>query len=90
MNESAFLDFITSAQSGARGGATYNLATRTCSKAARAILAKTQYKALAKQSISAQIVKAYKHNAEFQSKLDDVMAQHNIVVVAPRDDDAQE
>lgn len=79
MQDKAFLDFINTTTT--KGASTYNLKTQNCSKQARDILASTQYKALAKQHINANIVQAYNSNAQFKQKLQEVMAQYNITVI---------
>lgn len=80
MQDKEFLDFINTTAS--KGACTYNIKTSTCSKQARELLASTQYKALAKQHINSNIVQAYKNNAQFKQKLDAVMQEYNITVVA--------
>lgn len=79
MQDKAFLDFINASTT--RGGATYNLKTQNVSKQARDILASTQYKALAKAHINSNIVQAYHSNAQFKQKLEQVLQEHNIVLV---------
>lgn len=80
MNTQQFLDFINTTTT--RGGATYNLRTQNTSKQARDILANTQYKALAKAHINSNIVQAYNNNKEFAQKLDNVMRELNITIIA--------
>lgn len=80
MQDKAFIDFITSTST--RGGATYNLKTQNTSKQARNILASTQYKALAKAHINSNIVQAYYNNKDFAHKLEEVMQQNNITIIA--------
>lgn len=80
MNDKQFIDFLNTSTT--KGGAVFNLKTNTCSKQALSILKDTQYKALAKQHINATIVKAYHDNAQFKEKLESVMAQYNITLVA--------
>lgn len=80
MQDKEFLNFINTTTT--KGASTYNLKTQNCSKMAREILSQTQYKALAKQHISGNIVQAYNNNQEFKDKLNEVMAQYNIVVIA--------
>lgn len=79
MNDKQFIDFINTTT--ARGGATFNLSTMNCSKQARDILASTQYKALAKQHINANVVNAYADNKEFREKLDAVMNELHITII---------
>lgn len=80
MNTQDFINFINTTTT--RGGATYNLQTQNTSKQARDILAKTEYKALAKQHINNNIVQAYYNNKDFAQKLQQVMQQNNITLVA--------
>lgn len=80
MNDSEFINFINTTAS--KGGCTFNLATSNVSKQAREVLAKTQYKALAKQHINASVVSAYNNNAQFKAKLNKVMEELHITVVA--------
>ena len=80
MQDKQFIDFITSTST--RGGATYNLKTQNTSKQARNILQETQYKALAKAHINANIVQAYYNNKEFAQKLQEVMQANNITLIA--------
>lgn len=81
MNSEEFLAFINA--SGTRGGgATFNIKSVNVSKAAREILAGTEYKALAKQHINNSIKQAYYNNAKFKQALDDVMAKYNITVIS--------
>lgn len=80
MQDKAFIDFITNTST--RGGATYNLKTQNVSKQARNILQDTQYKALAKAHINSNIVKAYHNNKDFAQKLQEVMQQNNITLIA--------
>lgn len=80
MNTQDFINFINTTTT--RGGATYNLKTQNTSKQARDILAKTEYKALAKQHINNNIVQAYYNNKDFAQKLQQVMQQNNITLVA--------
>ena len=80
MQDKQFLDFITSTST--RGGATYNLKTQNTSKQARNILQETQYKALAKAHINANIVQAYYNNKEFAQKLQEVMQANSITLIA--------
>ena len=80
MNDKQFIDFINTTAT--RGGRTFNLKTHNASRQAREALASTQYKALAKQHINANVSQAYYHNDEFKHKLDEVMAQLDITVIA--------
>lgn len=80
MNDQLFIDFINTTTS--RGGATFNLTTSNCSKQAQKILASTPYKALAKQHINANITQAYASNKDFKTKLEQVMKQYNITLIA--------
>lgn len=80
MQDKAFIDFINTTTT--RGGSTFNLKTSNCSKQARDILASTQYKALAKQHINSNIVQAYYNNKDFAQKLQDVLQEYNITLVA--------
>jgi len=80
MNDKSFLEFISTTTT--RGGATYNLKTSNVSKQARNILASTQYKALAKAHINANIVQAYYNNGDFKAKMDQVMQELNITIIA--------
>lgn len=80
MNDKSFIDFINTTST--RGGATFNLNTANVSKQAREILANSDYKALAKQHINANVVNAYANNDKFKAKLDEVMASLNITVIA--------
>ncbi len=80
MNTQDFIDFINTTPT--KGGAKYNLKTQNTSKQARDILAKTEYKALAKQHINNNIVQAYYNNKDFAQKLQQVMQQNNITLVA--------
>jgi hypothetical protein len=80
MQEKAFLDFINTTTT--RGGSTFNLKTSNVSKQARDVLASTPYKALAKAHIGANIKHGYYNNAQFKTKLDQVMQDLNITVIA--------
>ena len=80
MQDNAFLEFINTTTT--RGGATYNLKTQNVSKQAREILAKTKYKALAKAHINSNIVQAYNNNDDFAQKLQEVMQECNITLIA--------
>ena len=80
MNDKQFIDFINTTTT--RGGSTFNLKTHNASKQAREALAGTPYKALAKAHINANVSQAYYHNDEFKRKLDNVMAELNITVIA--------
>ena len=80
MQDKVFLDFINTTTT--RGGSTFNLLTSNVSKQARSTLASTQYKALAKQHINANVVQAYNNNKEFKAKLDQVMQELGITVIA--------
>lgn len=80
MQDRVFLDFINASTT--RGGATYNLKTCNVSKQARDILASTQYKALAKAHINANIKQAYYNNSEFKNKLSQVMQELHITIIA--------
>lgn len=80
MEDKTFLDFINTTTT--RGGSTFNLKTSNCSKQARDILAKTDYKALAKQHINANVVNAYYNNDKFKAKLEEVLSDLNITLVA--------
>lgn len=81
MEDAQFLAFI--AGTSTRGGATYNLQTQNVSKQARDVLAKTPYKTLAKAHIANKIVNAYKNNADFASKLEAVLTEYKIALIAP-------
>ena len=80
MNTQDFINFINTTTT--KGGAKYNLKTQNTSKQARDILAKTEYKALAKQHINNNIVQAYYNNKDFAQKLQQVLQQNNITLVA--------
>jgi hypothetical protein len=80
MNDKQFIDFINTTTT--RGGSTFNLKTCNCSKQARDTLASTQYKALAKAHIGANVKQAYYNNAQFKQKLVDVMQELNITIIA--------
>lgn len=80
MNESEFIDFINTTAT--RGGSTFNLKTHNVSKQARDALASTQYKALAKAHINSNISHAYYHNEQFKSRLNKVMSDLHITVIA--------
>lgn len=80
MNDKAFIDFINTTTT--RGGSTFNLKTCNCSKQAQEALASTQYKALAKAHIGANIRHGYYNNAQFKAKLEEVMQDLNITVIA--------
>lgn len=80
MQDKDFLSFIN-AQS-TKNVAKYNLQNCNVSKKAVAILANTPYKALAKAHINANIRDAYYNNAEFASKMQAVMREYDIILVA--------
>lgn len=80
MDNGKFLEFINATTT--RGGCTFNLKTSNVSKQAREILQASEFKALAKQHINANVVHAYYNNSKFASKLDEVMASLNITVIA--------
>lgn len=80
MQDNEFIAFLNTQAS--KGGATFNLKTQNTSKQARAILQDTKYKMLAKQHINGNVVQAYYNNKEFAQKLDDVMQEYNITVIA--------
>lgn len=81
MQDDVFLDFINTSTT--RGGATYNLKTQNASKMAQDILAKSKYKALApKQHIRGNIKQAYYNNKDFAQKLQDVLQELNITLIA--------
>mgnify|MGYP002524350056 CR=1 FL=1 len=80
MNDETFLDFINTTTT--RGGITFNLKTQNVSKQAQNILASTKYKALAKAHIGANVKQAYYNNAQFKQKLQDVLQQNNITLIA--------
>ena len=80
MNTQAFIDFINTTTT--RGGSTFNLKTCNCSKQARDTLASTQYKALAKQHINSNVKQAYYNNAQFKAKLEQVLNELNITIIA--------
>lgn len=80
MNESQFIDFINTTTT--RGGTTFNLKTHNVSKQARDILASTQYKALAKAHINANVTNAYYNNEQFKARLNKVMSELHITVIA--------
>lgn len=80
MQDKDFIAFLNTNTS--KGGATFNLQTQNASKQARAILANTQYKMLAKQHINSNIVQAYNNNKDFAQKMQDVMQELNITIIA--------
>ena len=80
MNDKQFIDFINTTTT--RGGRTFNLKTHNASKQARDALANSPYKALAKAHINANVSQAYYNNDEFAHKLDEVMAQLDITIIA--------
>lgn len=80
MQESEFINFINATTS--KGGATFNLKTQNTSKQARNILQDTKYKMLAKQHINSNIVQAYYNNKAFAQKLQDVLQELNITIIA--------
>lgn len=80
MNDKEFTDFINTTTT--RGGSTFNLKTCNVSKQARETLASTQYKALAKAHINANIKQAYYNNDNFKKKLSQVMEELNISIIA--------
>lgn len=80
MKDNDFIDFINTTTT--RGGSTFNLKTCNCSKQARDTLASTQYKALAKAHINSNVKHAYYNNEQFKHKLDEVMQELNITVIA--------
>ena len=80
MDKTDFLAFINAPT--ITGASTFNLTTQNVSKKARDILEKTEYKALAKTHIGTNVKNAYYNNGKFKAKLDEVMAQYNITVVA--------
>lgn len=79
MDDKDFIKFISTATS--RGGCTFNLKTKNCSKQARAILATTPYKSLAKPAISAKVARAYYNNSNFKEKITQVMEELGITVI---------
>lgn len=80
MNDKSFIDFINTTTT--RGGSTFNLKTCNVSKQARETLASTQYKALAKAHINANVKHAYYNNTQFKQKLEQVMQELNISIIA--------
>lgn len=80
MNDKEFLNFIN-AQS-TKNVAKFNLLSCNVSKKAVAILADTPYKALAKAHVNANVRDAYYNNADFADKLQAVMNQYDIILVA--------
>lgn len=80
MDKQEFINFLNTTTT--KGGCVFNLKTNNISKQARDILANSDYKMLAKQHINANIKQAYYNNKQFKQKLDDVMAELNITVVA--------
>jgi len=79
MRDADFIDFINTCTT--RGGATYNLKTQNVSKQAQNILQNSKYKSLAKH-ISTKIVQAYYNNSDFAQKLQEVMQELNITIIA--------
>ena len=80
MSESEFNDFINTTTT--RGGSTFNLKTSNCSKQAQEILANANYNALAKAHIGANIKSAYYANEKFKNKLESVLSELNITLIA--------
>lgn len=80
MDDKDFITFINTTAT--RGGATFNINTANVSKQAREILAKSDFKALAKQHINANVIDAYMTNDKFKAKLDEVMDALDITVIA--------
>ena len=80
MDNNDFLAFLNATT--VKGASTFNLKTQNGAKQARATLAKTEYKALAKAHVNTNVKNAYYNNEKFKAKLDEVMAQNNITVVA--------
>lgn len=80
MNDKSFIDFINTTTT--RGGSTFNLKTCNVSRQAREALASTQYKALGKAHINANVKHAYYNNAQFKAKLEEVMQELNITIIA--------
>lgn len=80
MQDTEFIAFLNTTT--AKGGATFNLKTQNASKQARVILQDTKYKMLAKQHINSNVINAYYNNTEFKTKLDTVMQDLNITVIA--------
>ena len=80
MQDKEFLAFLNTTAS--KGGAVFNIKTSNVSKQARDILASTQYKMLAKQHINSNVIQAYKNNTLFKQKLEQVMQEYNITIVA--------
>ena len=81
MNDTQFIQFVEHAGA-SKGARTYNLHTQNASKKAVEALANTQYKALAKAHIKSAIVEAYKNNAQFKAKLEEVCAKYDIQIIA--------
>lgn len=81
MSDKEFNTFITT-NSGRKGGATINFTTNNISKKAQHILADTQFKALAKQHISASIKDAYYNMPSIKAKFEDIASKHNITIIA--------
>ena len=81
MSDKDFTNFITK-NSGRKGDATINFTTNNISRKARDILASTQYKALAKQHISASIKDAYYNAPAIKAKFEDIATKYNITIIA--------
>lgn len=81
MNEKEFLTLLAQSST-QKSKPTFNLSTANVSKQAVAILKDTPYKALAKQHINTPIINAYNNNPQFKQKLDEVLAQLDIEVIA--------
>ena len=81
MQDAEFIAFVMHAGA-SKGSLTFNLHTQNASKKAVEALANSKYKVLAKSHINTGICDAYKHNAEFKEKLDAVMKELNIEIVA--------
>lgn len=80
MQDTDFIAFLNTTTT--KGGATFNLRTQHASTQARNILQGTKYKMLAKQHINSNIVQAYNSNAQFKQKMQDVMQELNITIIA--------
>ena len=80
MTSEEFKAFLNTSPS--RGGAVYNLKTCNVSRQARELLANSEYTQLAKAHIASPIKNAYYNNDAFKAKLDEVMQDLNITIVA--------
>lgn len=82
MNSQEFIDFINANAIASRGAIAYNIKTCNVSKKAQNILANSNYKALAKAHVSANIKKAYYNNDAFAQKLQEVLQELQITLIA--------